>query len=301
MKKLSFILALFCPLFLFSDPQVVLVTGASKGIGKAVCEKLAEKGHIVYATMRSPDKFPGFVNSSIRIKALDVTCEEQLKKVVEEVIAEQKKIDVLVNNAGVLSISPCETFTLTEAKDQFNINFFGAFSMMQAVLPKMREQKSGKIINITSTSGFDPAIGLDIYAASKSALETLSESMASYLSHFGVHISLIQPGPVKTDMVTSAKKGSVKLENNPYELFQSHLISWYSERLGSGQNPSEIGDLVDKIMSQENPKFRYQTTPGAVKRAQKNLVDITGCENIKNKQIFSNELFERPIDGTRTW
>ena len=172
---------------------------------------------------------------------------------------------------------------------------------MQAVLPQMREQQSGRIINISSTSGFDPAIGLDMYAASKNALEALSESMASYLPHFGIEISLIQPGLVKTDLMAHSIEGTRSLAENPYEKFQEHLLQWYNERLDNGQDPHEVAELVEKIMLQKKPKLRYQSNLNAVKRAQKNLVDISGCDTLSPKQVFSNELFEKAIDGTRAW
>lgn len=301
MKK-WFLFALFLiPTFAVADAKVVLVTGASKGIGKSICEKLADEGHTVYATMRTPERFDGFENPSIKVKKLDVTDTQEIEKVISEIVSEEKHLDVLVNNAGVILIGPCEALTMAEAKEQFDVNFFGAMSMMQGVLPQMREQKSGRIINISSTSGFDPAVGLDLYAASKGALESLSESMANYIGHFGIDISLIQPGPVKTDLILNSKIGTKELDGAPYEKFQAHLQQWYHGRLKRGQDPAEIGDLVSRVISQDKTKLRYQTSLSAVKRAQKNLVDITGCDSLTPKQVFANEMFDRPMDSSQGW
>lgn len=301
MRKWFLVVLFLIPTLAFTESKVVLVTGASRGIGKSICERLADDGHKVYATMRTPERFDGFENSSIKVKKLDVTNPQEIEKVISEIVAQEKRIDVLVNNAGVIVIGPCEAMTMEEAKAQFDVNFFGVLSMMQGVLPHMRAQKSGRIINVSSTSGFDPAVGLDIYAASKSALECLSESMANYIGHFGIDISLIQPGPVKTDLILNSKSGTKQLEGAPYEKFQAHLVQWYHGRLKKGQNPSEIGDLVSRVISQEKTKLRYQTSLSAVKRAQKNLVDITGCDSLTPKQLFANEMFDRPMDSSQGW
>lgn len=301
MKK-WFLFALFLlPTLAIADSKVVLVTGASKGIGKSICEKLADEGHTVYATMRKPDRFDGFENPSVQVKKLDVTDNQEIEKVVAEIISKENRLDVLVNNAGFVVLGPCEALTMQEARAQFDVNFFGALSMMQAVLPQMRKQKSGRIINVSSTSGFDPAVGLDIYAASKGALECLTESMANYIGHFGIDVSLIQPGPVKTDLILNSQVGTKELEGAPYEKFQAHLLQWYHGRLKRGQEPEEIGDLVSRVITQEKTKLRYQTSLSAVKRAQKNLVDITGCDSLTPKQLFANEMFDRPMDSSQGW
>lgn len=298
MKKLLMALLLALPVSLYCQPKVVLVTGSSKGIGRAICEELAQKGDIVYGTMRHADGFKGFYNKSIKVKELDVTKPEQIKNIVSEIISEQGKIDVLVNNAGFLLLGPCEKITLEQAKAQFETNFFGAFSLMQEVLPHMREQKKGHIINISSTSGFDPVSGFDVYAASKYALEGLSGAMVGYLGQFGIHISLIEPGPVKTALTHSMELGERQLENNPYQAFTENLTSWYLERVKSAQEANEVAELISRVMTQERPKLRYQTDLNSVKRAQNHLVDITGSAGLNAKQTFVQELFAAHIDGS---
>ena len=154
MRILLVAFLMLLPLKAFSAPKVALVTGSSKGIGKAICEQLADRGDIVYGTMRTPDRFDGFNNEKIKIKELDVTRPEQIESLVSEIISEQGRIDVVINNAGYLLLGPCELTNLDQVKAQFETNFFGCFSVIQAVLPQMRSQLSGHIINISSTSGF---------------------------------------------------------------------------------------------------------------------------------------------------
>ena len=247
--------------------------------------------------MRSPETFDGFENKSIKIKKLDVTKVDQIESVVSEVISEQGRIDVVVNNAGYLLLGPCELTDLEQAKAQFDTNFFGTFSMMQAVLPQMRAQNSGHIVNISSTSGFDPFVGLDMYAASKCALEGLSSAMAGYLNQFGVHISLIEPGPVKTEINQAMTRGSRVPENNPYEKFQKNLVVLLASRQKTAQKPQEVAELVEKVIFQESPKLRYQTNLSGVQRAQNNLVDITGCSTLDVKQSLTKELFGHEENG----
>ena len=296
MKKWSLILAVVLSVNLFSDPKVVLVTGASKGIGRAICEELASHGEVVYGTMRHPDQFDGFEHSAIKIKELDVTRPEQIDHVVSEIISEQGRIDVVVNNAAQLLLGPCEELTVGQVKAQFDTNFFGPFTVIQAVLPQMRAQKQGHIINISSVMSYDPIAGFDAYVASKSALSGLSATMASYMGQFGIKVSIVEPGPVKTSFTKTLEKGERHLENNPYEAFTDNLVSLCYQRQPFGQSPEEVAQLVTRITQTEHPKLRYQTDLSSVQRAQKSLVDITGCQSIDAKQSMVKELFVPHID-----
>ncbi|MCH9633141.1 MAG: 3-phenylpropionate-dihydrodiol/cinnamic acid-dihydrodiol dehydrogenase [Chlamydiae bacterium] len=297
MRVLLVAFLMLLPFKAFCENKVVLVTGSSKGIGKAICEQLADKGEIVYGTMRSPDAFDGFKNEKIKVKELDVTKPQQIESIISEIVSEQGRIDVVINNAGYLLLGPCELTDLDQVKSQFDTNFFGSLSVIQAVLPQMRAQSSGHIINMSSTSGFDPIGGFDIYSASKYALEGLTGSMAGYLNQFGINISLIEPGPVKTEITSGMEQGRRVLEDNPYEKFQKNLVSWFQGKIKLSQNPQEVAELVEKVVSQESPKLRYQTNLNGVKRAQNNLVDITGCSTRATKQAFTSELFEQGVNG----
>lgn len=296
MKKWAFIVAIALSVNLFCEAKVVLVTGASRGLGRAICEDLASKEAVVYGTMRHPDEFDGFNNSTIKIKELDVTNPEQIQSVISEIVSEQGRLDVVINNAAYLLLGPCEELSLEQVKAQFDTNFFGAFSVMQAALPQMRAQKSGHIINISSSMSYDPVSGFDAYAASKAALEGLSSSMAGYLDQFGIQISLVEPGPVKTDFAKTLEKGERSLENNPYAAFTENLASWCYQMQPLGQEPKEVAQLITRITQSEHPKLRYQTDLKSVQRAQKCLVDITGCQNVHERQSLIKELFEPHID-----
>ena len=116
--------------------------------------------------------------------------------------------------------------------------------------------------------------------------------MAGYLNQFGINISLIEPGPVKTEIAMGMEQGHRLVKDNPYEKFQANLVSWFQGKVKLAQNPQEVAELVEKVIYQESPKLRYQTDFNGVKRAQNNLVDITGCSNLETKQTLTNKLFE---------
>ena len=224
-----------------------------------------------------------YSHKNIEFLPMDVTNIDQIKDVISQIKEKHDSLDVLVNNAGVWIMSPFEKVTLGEMKHLFDVNFFGSVLVMQEALPIMRKQNRGHIINVTSASGFDPAIGLDTYAASKSALEALSECMASYLNQFNIKVSLVEPGPVKTNFINTMQLGSREVENDPYVTLMNNLSKRYIHSLQNSQDPKEVALLVLDIINEVNPNFRYQTSPTVVQRATKRLVDITGNSAVKEK------------------
>jgi len=214
-KKTAFIfLLLFTYCFQLQASQVVLITGASRGIGCSVANHLASEGYIVYAGVRKTSSlnallkgcnlFPGHMH----IIEIDVTDQKQVDNAVNTIIAKEGRIDVLVNNAGIEILGSIENHTIEEAQKLFDVNFFGPMRLSQAILPFMRAQNSGRIIQITSRSGFRPLPSLSVYAATKYALEGISETMAATLKPWNIKVSLIEPGPVSTEMDFLASYGS---------------------------------------------------------------------------------------------
>lgn len=185
--------------------QIVLITGASRGFGRAAARELAKRGHHVVATMRNPDRDGGAVVEGlverISLARCDVTERAQTQAAAAAAIERHGRIDALINNAGYGVYGPIEDLSDEEMCTEFETNVFGQIRMCQAVLPLMREQGSGKIINVSSVSGRLVVPAMGIYGASKHAIEAFSEAMRYEVSRFGVEVGLIEPGGYATDVV----------------------------------------------------------------------------------------------------
>ena len=181
--------------------QIALVTGASSGIGKATAELLAANGYYVFALARRMERLEQMRCEQIEPIRLDVADAEGIRATVDHVIASKGRIDVLVNNAAYGQLGAIECVSMEAAHQQFEVNVFGYARFMQAVLPHMRQQKSGRIINITSILGRVPIPGFGWYTASKHAVEALSETLRSEVMGSGIDVILIAPGLIKTEFV----------------------------------------------------------------------------------------------------
>lgn len=179
--------------------RITLVTGASSGIGKATAELLAQNGYYVFAMARRMDLLEQIRSDNIEPICLDVTDAPAIQTAVNHVIATKGRIDILVNNAGFGQLGAIECVSMEAAHQQFEVNVFGYARFMQAVLPHMREQKSGCIINVTSILGKVSIPGFGWYAASKHAVEALSETLRSEVIKFGIKVVVIAPGLIKTE------------------------------------------------------------------------------------------------------
>ncbi len=249
-------------------------------------KKLVESKYIVYAGARGTstldqlkalqDRFP----DNLTIISLDVTDSQSVKQAVAQVFNREGRIDALINNAGIMMYGSVENLTIEEAHQIFEVNLFGAIRTVQEVLPIMRKQNSGRIVQISSRSGFRPLPTLSLYAASKFALEGLSETMAASLKPWNIFVSLIEPGPVATELDFISPYGSrLKRNEDPYyPIFEaSGLLDPVSPLV---QQSEEIADFVQKALEEDIPRFRYQTTPAIEKQAAQRLFDITGLQNL---------------------
>ncbi len=266
--------------------QVVLVTGGSRGIGEAISESLSAEGYTVYAGCRTlPEE-----ETKFHYLKLDVTDQVSIDKAVQTIIDREGQLDILVNNAGVMIYGSVENVTIEEAQALFDANFFGVMRVTQAVLPIMRAQKRGRIIQISSRSGFRPLPSISLYSASKFALEGLSETMAATLKPWNIHVSLIQPGPVKTDMDFISPYGSrLPTGEDPFfEIFETAgLLDPVSP---IAQEPEEIAALVQRVIEADQPHFRYQTTEAIKGQAGERLCDVTGDASIEEwtRVLYNN-------------
>ncbi|TDN69224.1 oxidoreductase [Paraburkholderia sp. BL10I2N1] len=192
-----------------SKSAVVVVTGVSSGIGRAAAEKFAERGCRVFGTVRSTTKaqsIPGVV-----LVEMDVRDDASVQRGIQTIIGEAKRIDVLVNNAGGSLLGSVEETSITEAQSLFNTNVFGVLRTTQAVLPHMRAQRSGRIVNISSVLGFLPAPYMGLYSASKHAVEGMSETLDHEVRQFGIRVVLVEPSYTKTSLDINAPQAASKI------------------------------------------------------------------------------------------
>ena len=234
--------------------KVVLITGGSSGIGKSIGEYLTDKGFIVYGTSRFPEKYS---SSKFPIIKLDVTLSTSINECVSELISKTGQIDVLVNNAGVGITGPLEEIPMEEMKRNFETNLFGPINMINAVLPYMREQKSGQILNITSIAGYMGLPFRGIYSASKGALELITESYRMELKLFGITMSNVAPGDFATNIAAGRYHAPV-LEYSPYKLPYGTTLNMMDSHVDSGKNPLLMAEVIHKIITSKKPKIHYK-------------------------------------------
>ena len=244
--------------------KVAVVTGTSTGIGYETSLMLAKNGFLTFATMRNLDKSDNIKsiaakeNLPIRITQLDVTDDVSIKNAVQTILTDKGRIDVLINNAGYVLEGAFEDLSVDEIKAQYETNVFGLIRTTQAVLPTMRKQKSGIIVNISSAAGRFGYPGGSAYISTKFAVEGLSESMAYELEPFGIKVILIEPGVVRTnifDSVVVAKKS--RDPNSPYTQITQKMASAFEEMMKNASSPELVAKVVLEAVTNENPNFRY--------------------------------------------
>ena len=234
-------------------PKVVFITGASSGIGKAIAEYLQQKNFIVFGTSRNPQK----QESSFPLVALDVTRPETIETAVQQVIAEAGKIDILINNAGIGITGPIEETPDEEIKKAFNTNFFGPINVIKAVLPEMRKNKQGLIINVTSIAGYMGLPYRGIYSASKGALEITTEALRMELKSFNIKMANIAPGDFATNIAAGRYHAPI-IEGSPYEKAYGETLKLMNEHVDSGQDPNVMARAIYGIIQEKNPKIHYK-------------------------------------------
>ena len=267
--------------------QIALVTGSSSGIGFETALLLARNGIYTYATMRNLSKSEEILactrkdNLQLETLRLDVTDEGSVSEAIDMIIDKKDRIDILVNNAGYSLLGPLELLHLDEIKEEFETNFFGIIRLIQCVLPIMRKQRYGKIINISSLAG---RIGFPLssaYGSSKFALEGLTESLGYEVQNFGIHVILIQPGVIKTNLVNNMKLGNeiMKLQDrddnkiidgdSPYAEIINKRISAFKPRYEKGSSPKIVAEKVLEAAISDNPKARYLVGGDALKMIER--------------------------------
>lgn len=236
-----------------SMSKTVFITGASSGIGKSIALYLHDKGYTVFGTSRNPDK----VNVPFQMVALDVTNEESIKNAVLEVVTKARKIDVLINNAGKGITGPIEDTPTEEMKENFNTNFFGVIDVIKAVLPYMREQQSGMIINTTSIAGYMGLPFRGIYSSSKGALELVTEALSMEVKSFGIKVVNVAPGDFATN-IAAGRYHTPVFENSAYKEKYAENLALMDAHVDSGADPKVMAKAIHQIIENKNPKIHYK-------------------------------------------
>lgn len=271
---------------IFAEQKVALISGATSGIGLATTKAFQERGWKVWAGYRQhiPNELRQMENVSLC--HLDVTDDHLVQVAIETILKKDGRIDALINNAGYGLIGPEECVTLGEAQHLFDVNFFGPLRLIQAVLPTMRQQQSGHILNISSGVGIYSLPGLGLYSASKFALEGLSESLAATLSHWKIKVSVIEPGFVKNEWGKHCVVGSRPCNEDFYKKLIQGICQMVS--IPQGQPCEEIADLLVTIAETAEPNVRYQTNVGMKDWIAEKLVDPTGMREFQDNLQFIN-------------
>ncbi|MEM9650180.1 MAG: SDR family oxidoreductase [Bacteroidota bacterium] len=236
------------------DKKVVLITGGSSGIGKSIGTYLASKGFIVYGTTRNLERHSGF--DAFQLIALDVKFPESAEAAVAKVIAAEGRLDILINNAGVGITGPIEETPHEEILNVFDTNFHGPVHMMKAVLPQMRKQGGGLIINITSIAGFMGLPFRGYYSATKGALGLLTEALRMEVKSFGIKITNLAPGDFATNIAAGRYHAPV-IKGSAYEEVYQKSLDLMNEHVEAGGDPMQVAHKVHEVIQKQNPKIHY--------------------------------------------
>ena len=250
--------------------KAVLITGSSTGIGRATAEWLAGRGWTVYATARRIESVRDLADRGCKVLALDVCDEESMRSAVATVEAAEGAVGVLINNAGYGQEGPIEEVPMAEVRRQFETNVFGLTRLTQLVLPGMRRQGWGKIVNLSSMGGRLTFPGGGFYHATKHAVEALSDALRFEVGGFGIDVIVIEPGPIKTQFGDTAINsiGAARANESPYARFNDILASKVREayegpmgRLAAG--PEAVAKVSEQAITVRRPRTRYVVTGAA--------------------------------------
>lgn len=247
--------------------RTVLITGCSSGIGAATAARLASHGWDVWASARRPETLADLASAGCRTVALDVTDETSMTSAVQAVLDESGRIDALVNNAGYSQSGAIESLDVADVRRQFETNVFGLIRLTQLVLPSMRAQRSGRIVNIGSMGGKLTFPGGGAYHASKYAVEALSDALRYEVSGFGIKVVLVEPGLITTNFEAAVAAGMPQ-GDGPYAAFNARVLASTKEAYDGplaklGGPPEAVAKVIEKALTRARPKPRYTVTLSA--------------------------------------
>jgi short-subunit dehydrogenase len=263
--------------------KTVLITGASSGIGRATAIYLAQNNYNVYGAARRIEKLKELTEYGIKPIPLDITNDESIVSCFHQVMDEAGSIDILINSAGLGSYGALEDVPITEAKNQLNINLFGAARLIQLVLPVMRKNQYGKIINISSVGG---KVGLPMgswYHASKFAIEGLSDALRNEVKSFGIDVIVIEPGGTQSEMIGIGAEDLMRSSGTTvYQKLAKAMVKMYGQMEQNAVKPVVIAKLIKKGIEAKSPKTRY--VGGAMAKPMLFL-----------RKIFSDKIFDKML------
>ena len=233
--------------------KTVLITGATSGIGKETALLLTSKGFLVYGTARNVEG----KNLPFRLLPMDVRNEASIKEAVQQILTEVGRIDILINNAGVGITGAVEELPAEQLHNVFATNLYGAIAVIQQVLPAMRSQGNGRIINIASIAGYMGLPFRGAYSASKGALLLMSEALRMEVKSFGIEVCTISPGDYATDIASRRYHTPVN-EGSPYAEVYEKQLRLMNEHVDSGGDPKEMADKILKVINTKHPKVHYK-------------------------------------------
>jgi NAD(P)-dependent dehydrogenase (short-subunit alcohol dehydrogenase family) len=242
------------------DPGTTLITGCSSGIGRATALTFLEDDWTVFATARDTDDLTDLKEAGCHTAQLDVTDEDEIRRVINRVVADDGRIDCLINNAGYGQLGPVEEVPTEAVHEQFEVNLYGPHRLIRAVLPTMREQEHGRIVNVSSVAGRIAAPGHGVYSSSKFALEGLSDALRAEVAEHGIEVTLVQPGPVETRFTERVADEVDDLERSGayewfYDLFED------TQLLGGGGPgavpPEQVAEVIHQAGTCSTPRPRY--------------------------------------------
>ena len=277
--------------------KVVLITGASSGIGQASAKLLAEGGYVVYGAARRMELLEKLSSSGVRPLRLDVTDERQRAEALARIISEQGRIDVLINNAGFGRYGALEDVPLNGAREQMEVNLYGLVGLVQQVLPHMRAQGEGRIINLSSIAGKMSMPMSAWYHASKHAIEAVSDSLRMEVERFGIEVVIIEPGLIDTPFYeTAMRELSKNSGHGPYADYAAGMTEFLRDVItpgsgGQGTPPSYIAEVIAEAVRDDKPKTRYRAGRMAdLAVAAQTLLPDRLADSLAKKQM-------RPSDG----
>lgn len=279
--------------------EVVIVIGASKGIGFETVLAALNNDMIVVGTSRTPEKLAAKVQEKLPAKVDNFTAtkmdfnEESIKQVVSEVIAKFGRIDVLVNNAGYAILGAFEDMDMAEVRTNFDVNVFGLMSMTQAVLPQMRKQKSGRIINLSSISGSVTGPSQSIYSASKAAVTLMSEALAQEVAPYNIKVTALCPWGVRTDFLDESSLKKPATQGGDYKVVDQTLAGL--ARLNHNQNgdPALVAQAIMKVVDMPNPPARLYLGAGALMAVQSKIEEIV---QVANENLELSQSIDSPAN-----
>jgi len=244
-----------------SEKRTIFITGVSSGIGQATARLLAERNYTVFGACRNPPGIP--VIPGVEVLHLDFCSDESVKACIDLLLTKITRLDVLVNNAGYALRGALEETTCQEAKAQFDTNLFGVARMTKGVLPIMRRQRSGQIVNVSSAAGLTPLPFVGFYSASKFALEGYTEALRHEVKPFNIRVSLVEPGSVKTQFWQNQLDASERISD--YDPWRQRLVAVRDQFLQKALEPTAVAKSILHIIESKSPRLRYTVASDAAR------------------------------------